>query len=102
VSLRFTQRSRILRSCSGGAQSTGILQVPKLQGCRAPLRYRAIAEKVQLSYCTCQASLMAWGIAQWFIYGEVDWNRLNSQLRAVAPFIAGALFGAGWWCWCAP
>jgi len=45
---------------------------------------------------------MAWGIAQWFIYGEVDWNRLNSQLRAVAPFIAGALFGAGWWCWCAP
>ena len=42
---------------------------------------------------------MAWGLAQWFIYGEVDWVRLNQQLRQISPFLAGALFGAGWWCW---
>ena len=30
-------------------------------------------------------------LAHWFIYGEVDWERLNAQIRTVAPFLSGAL-----------
>lgn len=39
------------------------------------------------------------GIAEWFIYGEVDWERYVALLRAWGPLLAGVLFGAGWWCW---
>jgi hypothetical protein len=30
-------------------------------------------------------------LAHWFIYGEVDWEQLNGQIRSVAPFLSGAL-----------
>ncbi|EFN52202.1 hypothetical protein CHLNCDRAFT_139017 [Chlorella variabilis] len=38
-------------------------------------------------------------LAKWFIEGEVDWDYYNEQLRQWGPVAAGALFGAGWWCW---
>lgn len=42
---------------------------------------------------------MAVGCAHWLIYGEVDWENVNKKLRNWCPLLAGALFGAGWWCW---
>eukprot|EP00891_Asterochloris_glomerata_P000413 jgi/Astpho2/413/e_gw1.00011.181.1_t len=39
------------------------------------------------------------GCCDWLIYGQADWERISAQLRAYGPGIAGALFGAGWWCW---
>ncbi|KAL6780813.1 hypothetical protein ACKKBG_A08560 [Auxenochlorella protothecoides x Auxenochlorella symbiontica] len=38
-------------------------------------------------------------IADWFIYGEVDWDLYNAKLQEWGPLVAGALFGIGWWCW---
>ncbi|KAK9801405.1 hypothetical protein WJX73_006990 [Symbiochloris irregularis] len=42
---------------------------------------------------------MAVGCVHWYIYGDVDWDRWNQSLRSWCPLFAGALFGAGWWCW---
>lgn len=39
------------------------------------------------------------GIAEWFIYGEVDWEYCIENLKEWGPIVSGALFGAGWWCW---
>lgn len=30
-----------------------------------------------------------------------DYDRVTSKLRQYSPGIAGAMFGAAWWCWCA-
>ncbi|KAK2077830.1 hypothetical protein QBZ16_004678 [Prototheca wickerhamii] len=38
-------------------------------------------------------------IADWFIYGEVDWDAYTAKLQEWGPLVAGLLFGAGWWCW---
>ena len=35
------------------------------------------------------------GLAQWFIYGEVDWDWYRETLGEWGPTLAGALFGAG-------
>ncbi|PSC67051.1 transmembrane 50-like protein [Micractinium conductrix] len=42
---------------------------------------------------------MGFNLAKWFIEGEVDWEFWNKALAAWGPAVAGALFGAGWWCW---
>lgn len=42
---------------------------------------------------------MPFNLAKWFIEGEVDWDYWNEQLAQWGPVLAGALFGAGWWCW---
>lgn len=34
---------------------------------------------------------------RWFVYGDVDWERLQSAARDYCPTIAGAIFGVGWW-----
>ena len=34
-------------------------------------------------------------IAEWWIYGEVDWERYAELLRQWGPLLAGALYGAG-------
>ena len=39
------------------------------------------------------------GLIDWFIYGDMDWEAFNVRCRKYAPVLAGALFGAGWWCW---
>ncbi|KAI7842783.1 hypothetical protein COHA_003529 [Chlorella ohadii] len=38
-------------------------------------------------------------LARWFIEGEVDYDWWLGQLQSWGPVVAGALFGAGWWCW---
>lgn len=35
---------------------------------------------------------------RWFIEGDVDWDAWSSTCRQYCPMLAGALFGAGWWC----
>ena len=30
---------------------------------------------------------------------SVDWRAFNSRARQWCPCLAGALFGAAWWCW---
>lgn len=39
------------------------------------------------------------GLYQWFVFGEFDWGYWSERCREYCPVIAGALFGAGWWCW---
>ncbi len=34
-------------------------------------------------------------LAEWFIYGEVDWTYWESKLKEWGPLLAGALMGAG-------
>lgn len=34
-----------------------------------------------------------------FVLGEVDWDAIQQRCRLYCPILAGALFGAGWWCW---
>ncbi|CAL8460582.1 g111 [Coccomyxa elongata] len=38
-------------------------------------------------------------LAHWFIHGEVDWDNLQSKLRAICPFLSGAMFGTAWAFW---
>lgn len=35
---------------------------------------------------------------QSWVKGDLDWRELSTKLRRWAPVAAGALFGAGWWC----
>lgn len=42
---------------------------------------------------------MPFNLAKWFIEGEVDWDYYQELLQSWGPALAGALFGAGWWCW---
>ncbi|KAK9863878.1 hypothetical protein WJX84_007588 [Apatococcus fuscideae] len=39
------------------------------------------------------------GCIDWFIFAEVDYDRITTRLRQYCPGIAGAVFGAAWWCW---
>jgi hypothetical protein len=39
------------------------------------------------------------GCMDWLLHGDVDWETLTSKPKEYSPGIAGALFGAGWWCW---
>lgn len=34
---------------------------------------------------------MNWNLAHAFVYGEVDWEALEARLRAVCPFLSGAM-----------
>lgn len=33
-----------------------------------------------------------------WIRGDVDWDGMKASFQAWAPVLAGAVFGAGWWC----
>lgn len=35
----------------------------------------------------------------WLLRADIDWEGLSSKPKEYSPGIAGALFGAGWWCW---
>ena len=37
----------------------------------------------------------------WLLHADIDWETLTSKPKEYSPGIAGALFGAGWWCWSA-
>ena len=39
------------------------------------------------------------GCMDWLLYDDIDWETLTSKPKEYSPGIAGALFGAGWWCW---
>ena len=35
----------------------------------------------------------------WLIYADLDWETISQKPKEACPGIAGAAFGAGWWCW---
>lgn len=35
--------------------------------------------------------MVNFNLAHWFIYGEVDWDQLQSNLRSICPLLSGAL-----------
>ena len=39
------------------------------------------------------------GCMDWLLRSEIDWDSLSSKPKEYSPGVAGALFGAGWWCW---
>ncbi|KAL3152564.1 Transmembrane protein 50B [Trebouxia sp. C0010 RCD-2024] len=39
------------------------------------------------------------GCMDWLLRADIDWEGLSSKPKEYSPGIAGALFGAGWWCW---
>ncbi|DBA93296.1 TPA: Transmembrane protein 50B [Trebouxia sp. C0005] len=39
------------------------------------------------------------GCMDWLLHADIDWETLTSKPKEYSPGIAGALFGAGWWCW---
>ena len=39
------------------------------------------------------------GCVDWLLRSEIGWDSLSSKPKEYSPGIAGALFGAGWWCW---
>lgn len=39
------------------------------------------------------------GCLDWFIYADLDWETVSQKPKEYSPGIAGAAFGAGWWCW---
>eukprot|EP00884_Botryococcus_braunii_P009739 jgi/Botrbrau1/18767/Bobra.0386s0087.2 len=39
------------------------------------------------------------GFMYYFLHGRINCDDFSDKARQNAPVLAGALFGAGWWCW---